>query len=177
MAKDKSSRTVNPATAALKADKAKSIKKNKTLQAKQTAEKLARRNPERLQRQIDELKTHGEKSGGLRPKDKQTLEELERDVKRIRKAREVLGDSFKKPERKDTGGDGVLGKRRRSEDGPRRDWQGQQQQRRRGDGPQSSDSDSDARDIPMPLDTANMPPVPRRQNRPPQRDQPGDECE
>lgn len=147
-------RNVNPATAALKASKKKEIKKSKANLATQRAEKFARRNPNRLQRQIDDLKA-SEASGTLRPKDKQTLEQLEKDLKNVYKAREVLGDKAPqyaqwKGDRRDNEEGGVLGKRRRDDDRGRR--------RREG----SSETDEDVRDVPMPKDVENMPPLPRR---------------
>lgn len=164
-------RTLNPATAHLKSEKARSIKKSKSQQTTLRNEKLARRNPERLQRQIDDLKA-ADALGTLRPKDKQDLERLERDVKAVRKAREALGaaaPSF-----------GAEGRGRRDDNGRGRDgfggagrgrggsgWGGGVLgKRRRGQGDDGGDSDSsetdvDARAIPMPLDVENMPPVPR----------------
>src|ERR1700761_7044962 len=96
-------RSFNPAQQQRKADKQKEIAKNKKQLQNQRNEKLARRNPERLQRQIDELKEL-EQRGALRPKDKETLQQLERDVKGIRRAREALGDAapkFPSHERRD----------------------------------------------------------------------------
>ena len=49
-------RSFNPAQQQRKADKQKEIAKNKKQLQNQRNEKLARRNPERLQRQIDELR-------------------------------------------------------------------------------------------------------------------------
>ncbi|KAF2669017.1 hypothetical protein BT63DRAFT_248227 [Microthyrium microscopicum] len=159
MAKGKE-RSVNPATAALKADKKKSIKKQKTQLAAQRAEKLARRNPDRVQRQIDSLIEQRDANGGaLKAHEKRQLEELERDVLRIRKAREVAGvpDKPEREEREDRryGGDdrrdrGVLGKRGRG---------GERRQRSR---TPESETDEDVRDIPMPGDVENMPPIPRK---------------
>jgi hypothetical protein len=159
----KGERNVNPATAALKASKKAGIKKQKTQLAQQRAEKLSRRNPDRLQRQIDDLNQVKERSGGvLRPKDKETLEQLERDVRAIRKAREMLGDKAPQFKERQGGyrdggnsGDGVLGKRRRDE------GSGARRPTRDGD---SSDTDADIGDMPMPKDVENMPPVPRRQH-------------
>jgi hypothetical protein len=147
-------RNVNPATAALKASKKSQIKKSKANLATQRAEKFARRNPNRLQRQIDDLKA-AEAGGTLRPKDKQTLEQLEKDLRTVHKARELLGDkapSFpqRRDDRRGSGDGGVLGKRRRDDN----------QDRRRRDS--SSETDEDAKDIPMPKDVENMPPLPRR---------------
>ena len=149
----KGERTLNPAAAQRKADKVKALKKSRAQLQVQRTEKLARRNPERLQRQIDELKDVENSGGNLRPKDKQTLEQLEKDVRAVRKAREVLGERAPKfgrgndGERGDRGGSrrgDVLGKRRR--DGER-------------SGSESEDTDEDVRRIPMPRDTP--PPIPR----------------
>jgi hypothetical protein len=147
-------RNINPATAALKASKKSQIKKSKANLATQRAEKAARRNPNRLQRQIDDLKA-AEAAGTLRPKDKQTLEQLEKDLKTVHKARELLGDKApqfaqRREDRRESDDGGVLGKRRRDDNHarPRRD--------------SSSDTDEDAKDIPMPKDVENMPPLPRR---------------
>ncbi|KAF7846192.1 hypothetical protein BT93_L4915 [Corymbia citriodora subsp. variegata] len=145
-------RTINPAQAARKAEKTKALKKSKLEQRSRQNEKLARRNPERLQRQIDELKQLESSGGQLRPKDKQTLEALEKDLKGVRRAREALGD--KAPEfgrRRDDGeGGGHLGKRRRDERAaygrPHREPE--------------SETDEEVRGIPMPRDTP--PPIPRR---------------
>jgi WW domain binding protein 11 len=167
MPKDKKERTVNPATAALKASKSAAIKKSRAAQHAQRSEKLARRNPHRLQQQIDALVASREQNGGvLRPRDKEMLEKLEREVGAVKRARERMGveDKDYKGRRDDDeasgyrrerdGGDrggrggGVLGKRRR-EDGRR----GREEE---------SDTDPEARDIPMPKDVENMPPIPRR---------------
>ncbi|KAI9688142.1 MAG: hypothetical protein M1822_001648 [Bathelium mastoideum] len=152
----KGERTLNPAAAQRKADKAKALKKSRAQIQVQRTEKLARRNPDRLQRQIDELKDVEQNGGGLRPKDRQTLEQLEKDVRAVRKAREVLGDRAPAFGRRSAGeqgsgsafggrAGGVLGKRRR--DGER-------------SGSESEETDEDVRQIPMPRDTP--PPIPRR---------------
>ncbi|KAF2839753.1 hypothetical protein M501DRAFT_1003199 [Patellaria atrata CBS 101060] len=158
MAKEKN---FNPVAAHHKAEKAKNLKKSKAQVAAQRTEKLARRNPERIQRQIDDLKA-AQEAGELRPHDRQRLEQLEKDLKGIRKARETLGDKAPQfSERRNgegegqghgrnrgRGGDSVLGKRRRSGYGEEGD---------------SSETDEDVRDIPMPRDTP--PPLPRREKR------------
>ncbi|KAF2177202.1 hypothetical protein K469DRAFT_677638 [Zopfia rhizophila CBS 207.26] len=150
----------NPVQAAKKAEKQKQLKKQKANLQAQRNEKLARRNPARLQRDIDELKAR-EQSGDIRPHDRQRLAQLEKDVAAIRKARETLGDNAPQfgRERGNEGGDrggsgrgrgrggGILGKRRR--DGG---WKGR-------DGEESSETDEDVKDIPMPRDTP--PPIPR----------------
>lgn len=201
MPKEKS---INPAQAQHKLDKAKALKKGnyftlllvalpppllqpqccsnrekKTGKAEQAArrtEKLARRNPDRLQRQIDELRAAEQASSGkgLNKREKSLLEELERDVKAVRKARETLGE--KAPPLGGRGGDGgggdrggrregrggaggggsgTLGKRRRHDDnghGARRAMTAAQ-----GEESDSSTTES-VRGIPMPRDTP--PPIP-----------------
>jgi hypothetical protein len=156
MAKDKE-RNVNPAQAQRKLEKQKALKKGKAEVAARRNEKLARRNPERIQRQINDLKAVEESGQPLRPRDKQVLEELERDLRAVHKARDALG--VKAPQfarqphhQQGRGGGPVLGKRRRDE---------QQQQRwAESDG---SETDESVRNIPMPRDTP--PPIPRQHRR------------
>lgn len=159
MAKDKE-RAINPAAAQRKQDKQKSLKKGKAEQLARRNEKLARRNPDRLQRQINEFKSMEESGQQLRPRDKEVLEALERDLRAVLKAREALGDKAPKfsqggrdgphgPRRE--GGDHVLGKRRRD------NTFGRQEE---SDG---SETDEDVRRIPMPRDTP--PPIPREYQR------------
>lgn len=154
-------RGANPVAAHAKAEKNKALKKSKASVQAQRAEKLARRNPERLQRQIDDLQATKDAQGGsLRPRDAQQLEQLERDVAAIRKARASLPESQQYRERRPhtsnndrqpRGGnanDTTLGKRRRGFSSEPSD---------------SEATDPEALDIPMPRDTP--PPVPRRQRR------------
>ena len=154
----KGERSVNPAAAQRKADKAKALKKSRVQLQTQRNEKLARRNPDRLQRQIDELHDVEKSGGSLRPKDRQTLEQLERDVRAVRKAREALGERAPTLGRGGTEGGGsrggggrggILGKRRRD---------GRPLGRQDG-GSGSEETDEDVRRIPMPRDTP--PPIPR----------------
>lgn len=153
MPKEKS---INPAAQQRKADKQKAVAKNKKQVQSQRNEKLARRNPERLQRQIDELKEL-ETRGVLRPKDKETLAQLEKDLRGIRRAREALGDAAPKfaERREHHGGDARqeqrdrrqgLGKRRRGEE----DAHAQEDS--------GEETDPEVRSIPMPRDTP--PPIP-----------------
>ncbi|KAF8853127.1 hypothetical protein BDZ45DRAFT_658341 [Acephala macrosclerotiorum] len=156
MPKEKS---INPAQAQRKADKAKAIKKGKAENASRRNEKLARRNPDRLQKQLDELKEITTSGGTLTSHEKTLVESLERDLKAVKKAREALGDAAPKFGRgdrddRDRGGfsgrggrgGGVLGKRRR-------------------DGDAGSESEDDVevpeevKRIPMPRDTP--PPIPK----------------
>ena len=159
-------RAINPAAAQRKAEKQKSIAKNKKQVQGQRNEKLAKRNPDHIQRQIDDLKDL-EARGALRPKDKETLTQLEKDVRGIRRARDALGDAAPKfAERRDRG-DGDA----RDEQRERRQRQQQQHlgKRRRGEeGIHSSgeETDPEVHGIPMPRDTP--PPIPRQRFRDPQ---------
>ncbi|KAL4898785.1 WW domain binding protein 11-domain-containing protein [Aspergillus ambiguus] len=160
MPKDKE-RSVNPAAAQRKLDKQKSLKKSKAEALARRNEKLARRNPDRIQRQINDLKSVEESGQQLRPREKQLLEALEKDLRAVQKAREALGDKAPKfgstePRRGAFGGrgrgdSGVLGKRRRDD----RSHFGQESD--------SSETDEDVRRIPMPRDTP--PPIPREYQR------------
>ncbi|OQD75749.1 hypothetical protein PENDEC_c006G02275 [Penicillium decumbens] len=155
MAKDKE-RSINPAAAQRKQDKQKSLKKGKAEALARRNEKLARRNPDRIQQQINEFKSMEEAGHKLRPRDKEILEALEKDLRSILKAREALGEKAPKfggghqGPRRD--GDAVLGKRRRDEDHGRYPHESD-----------SSETDEDVRRIPMPRDTP--PPIPRQQRR------------
>ena len=152
-------RSFNPAQQQRKADKQKEIAKNKKQLQSQRNEKLGKRNPERLQRQIDELK-ESEQRGALRPKDKETLQQLERDLKGVRRAREALGDAapkFPSHERRDDNRRSA-----RDEQAQRRQQHQHLGKRRRDDeDAHSSDTDPEVRNIPMPRDTP--PPIPRQQ--------------
>ncbi|KKY22591.1 hypothetical protein UCRPC4_g03286 [Phaeomoniella chlamydospora] len=152
MAKDKE-RSLNPAAQQRKLDKAKALKKGKAEAQARRNEKLARRNPDRLQRQIDDLRALEEK-GQIKPREKQMLEELDKDLKAVKKAREALGNKAptfgkERQPRNDNNRDdrGVLGKRR---------WDGE---RRHHESDSGSDTDESVRRIPMPRDTP--PPIPR----------------
>lgn len=159
MPKDKD-RSANPAAAQRKLEKQKELKKGKADALHRKNEKLARRNPERIQRQINDIKQLEESGQKLRPREQQLLEALQRDLRAVQKAREALGDKapqfrneFQGENRRGGGGsggrgrgDGVLGKRRR--DGPF------------GQDSDSSETDEEVRGIPMPRDTP--PPIPRR---------------
>lgn len=162
----------NPVQEQKKADKAKALRKQKATVQAQRNEKLARRNPARIQRDIDQLKEL-DQSGALRPHERQRLTELEKDLAAVNKARAALGDKAPqfKPERRhdDFGergareggrgrGGGVLGKRTR--DGQRKD-------------DDSSDTDADVASIPMPRDTP--PPIPRQRQRKTEGDEPAPE--
>lgn len=139
--------------------------------ANTTVEKLARRNPDRLQKQVDELK-EADGRGGLRPKDKENLVQLEKDLKAVLRAREALGDSAPtfpshqrreggdvRHERRDRGNPRQEQEQRRNHLGKRRRNEEHAQQEPESD----SDTDPEVRDIPMPRDTP--PPVPRKDHR------------
>lgn len=68
-----------------KAQKAKTIKKGKAANLKVRQERLAKRNPFRLQARIDELK------GSTRPHDVKLVAELEMELTAVKKAREAAG--------------------------------------------------------------------------------------
>ncbi|EEH22078.1 hypothetical protein PABG_04289 [Paracoccidioides brasiliensis Pb03] len=165
MAKDKE-RSVNPAQAQRRLEKQKALKKGKAEVQARRNEKLARRNPDRLQRQINDLKAIEESGQPLKPSEKKHLEELERDLRAVKKAREALGDrapTFGRGEARQgahasdrgRGDGGVLGKRRRDGNENSR-WRRHSGE----DGNESSDTDESVRRIPMPKDTP--PPIPRQ---------------
>ncbi|KAJ5474179.1 hypothetical protein N7475_003745 [Penicillium sp. IBT 31633x] len=162
MAKDKE-RSINPAAAQRKQDKQKELKKGKAEALARRNEKFARRNPDRIQRQINQFKEAEASGQQLRPRDKEILEALEKDLRSVLKAREALGEKAPKFEHGGRGGhqgdgarrgrgDGVLGKRGRGSDETRMPRDSD-----------SSDTDEDVRRIPMPRDTP--PPSPRQNQR------------
>ncbi|KAF8429759.1 hypothetical protein EV426DRAFT_703549 [Tirmania nivea] len=73
-----------------KSQKALQIKKSKQAQQKQKQEKLARRNPLRIARQIEELKSL-ESERPLKTHEQKVLKELEGELAGVRRAREALG--------------------------------------------------------------------------------------
>ncbi|KAI1299750.1 WW domain binding protein 11-domain-containing protein [Xylaria venustula] len=141
-------RNFNPVQAQHKADKARAIKKGKAENVARRNEKLAKRNPERLQKQVDDLKQITSSGGKLTAHEQTVLEGLERDLKAVLKAREVLGDkapSFGRSGSRYEGRDtGVLGKRRRDREDISSD---------------DNDVPDDVKSIPMPRDTP--PPIPK----------------
>lgn len=108
---------------------------------------MARKNPERLQKQIDDLKAITTNGGKLSKNEEQVLSGLEKELKAVKKARDALGDqapSFGRGWNRDHDSrPGVLGKRRR------------------GSNASTSEEDipEDVRQIPMPRDTP--PPIPK----------------
>jgi hypothetical protein len=141
-------RSLNPVAAQHKADKQKAKDKKKKQLHSQRNEKLAKRNPERLQAQIDELRAL-EARGALRPKDKETLNQLEKDVRGVRRAREALGDAAPKfAERRDRGGGDVRQEQRERRQGLGKRRRGEEEAQDSG-----SETDPEVRNIPMPRDT------------------------
>lgn len=122
-------------------------------------ERLAKRNPDRLQNQLDELKALESSGGKLTSHEKSLVEGLEKEIKAVKKAREALGEKAPKfgsgsgsrggfggGDRggRDGGrGGGVLGKRRRDDEGST----------------DESEIDEETKRIPMPRDTP--PPIPK----------------
>lgn len=105
---------------------------------------MAKRNPERIQKQIDDLKAITTGGGKLNRHEEQVLEGLEKELKAVQKAREALGDAapqFRRggPPRDGNNEGGVLGKRRRAFDDV--------------DSSSESDVPEDVKSIPMPRDT------------------------
>ncbi|KAI1203597.1 WW domain binding protein 11-domain-containing protein [Nemania serpens] len=135
-------RNFNPVQAQRKVEKAKAVKKGKAEAVARRNEKLAKRNPERLKKQIDDLKQIESSGGKLTTHEQAVLEGLERDYKAVLKARDALGDSapsFGHSGPRHDGRDaGVLGKRRRDRD----DASGT-----------DDDVPDDVKSIPMPRDT------------------------
>ncbi|CAK7202484.1 hypothetical protein SEUCBS139899_005207 [Sporothrix eucalyptigena] len=146
-------RNYNPVQAQRKADKAKAIKKGKADVAAARNERLSKKNPERILKQIEDLKAIPEGGGRLTTHEEQVLEGLEKELKAVVKAREALGDRAPTFGRSETShrdhdrNDGA-GRKRRRDDGD--------------DGNSSADDDvpDDVRRIPMPRDTP--PPIPKR---------------
>ncbi|KAI9817587.1 MAG: hypothetical protein M1827_001199 [Pycnora praestabilis] len=149
-------RSFNPAQAQRKIEKQKALKKGKAEVAARRNERLARRNPDRLQRQVDDLRSAEALGQALNSRERKNLEDLEKDLRAVTRARESLGQQIphstggQKIGRRGTGvlvraglgGGGSLGKRRRGEDGTSNE----------------TETDEDIKKIPMPKDTP--PPVP-----------------
>ncbi|KAL1892895.1 hypothetical protein Sste5346_006788 [Sporothrix stenoceras] len=147
----------NPVQAQRKADKAKAIKKGKADVAAARNERLSKKNPDRIRKQIEDLKAITEGGGKLTTHEQQVLEGLEKELKAVVKAREALGDkapsfgrgdgSYRSNDRNDRHDGGFGGRKRRRDDD---------------DDNTSGDSDvpDDIRSIPMPRDTP--PPIPKR---------------
>ncbi|KAI4092879.1 MAG: hypothetical protein LQ344_003244 [Seirophora lacunosa] len=167
MPKDKS-RALNPATAHLKSEKARSIRKSRAAVSSQRTERLASRNPSRLERQIADLKQSISGDGdGLKGRDKKQLEELERQLGAVRRAREKVGGRVTGGEGGGGGGRGggasVLGKRGRGkEEGGYERRRARREEEEEGLSAASEETDESVRAIPMPRDTPPPVPFPRR---------------
>lgn len=88
-----------------KKEKQKQIKKGKVEKSKIRTEKLARRNPDRIQKQIDELKAL-EESGRISTHDRKQLQELEKDLAAVKKAKETLGPQLEEERAKKKAAEG-----------------------------------------------------------------------
>ena len=126
--------------------------------AAQRIERYAARNPRRLESTISDLYALKESQGGkLSARDQQQLEEAERDVQRVKKAREVLGD--KAPTFKSNRGGGNA--RARGDGRAGRGGSVRLGKRNREDEESSGgETDESVRKIPWPRDTP--PPIPRQ---------------
>jgi len=144
----------NPMQAQKKADKKVAQKKQQKAHQIQRNERLVKRNPHRIERQIADLKAlQGSQAGGLKPRDEQTLAGLEKELKGVLRAREEAGDAA--PKFRAYRGDDEEGEGGRAGRGNRGT------KRRRDD--DESDTDPEVRSIPMPGDTP--PPIPRQKRR------------
>ncbi|KIH94663.1 hypothetical protein SPBR_06056 [Sporothrix brasiliensis 5110] len=146
----------NPVQAQRKADKAKAIKKARN-------ERLSKKNPDRIRKQVEDLKAITEGGGKLTTHEEQVLEGLEAELKAVIKAREALGDKAPTFGRTDVP---HRGHNRHDKHGghdgrDRHDGFGRKR-RRDDDSDNSTDSDVPdyVRSIPMPRDTP--PPIPKR---------------
>lgn len=137
--------------------------------AAQRTERFANRNPRRLESQISDLQSLKESQGGkLSTRDQKQLDELERDVARVKKARETLGDKAPQFGQGRGGHEGSRG-RGDSTNGQRRGGRGGYGglgKRNRDEADESEETDEDVRNIPWPRDTP--PPIPRQRNDRPQ---------
>ncbi|KAG0128314.1 WW domain binding protein 11-domain-containing protein [Tuber indicum] len=79
-----------------KKEKAKQVKKGKAEKQKLRTEKLARRNPDRIQKQIDELQAIAEGGGHMSTGDRKLLADLQRDLAAVKKAKQTLGGGGEK---------------------------------------------------------------------------------
>lgn len=150
------SRPINPAAAQRKLEKTRALRKSKAAIQAQRTTRLATRNPFRLEQTIASLKSLQESQGGkLGPQEKKALEDAERDLVRVRKARETVGVKDGRPPGRREGevaGQGLGVKR------PRREWGTGRTKEEESE--LEEETDEDVRRIPMPRDTP--PPIPRR---------------
>ncbi|KAG8631667.1 hypothetical protein KVT40_000807 [Elsinoe batatas] len=150
MAKD-----INPVTAHAKAQKRATQKKTKLAVLKARTERLAKRNPSRLEKQIADLKSQ-ESNGSLRSRDAELLKTLEKELGQVKKARERTGQGEQEARRAGLadgrGGEGD------------REGRGTKRTRDHRDQSDEESTDEEVRSIPMPRDTP--PPISRRDRRP-----------
>ncbi|KAI5804912.1 hypothetical protein EDC01DRAFT_626823 [Geopyxis carbonaria] len=128
-----------------KSQKAKAIKKGKAATLKTRTEKLSKRDPQRLQRQVDAARALVA-SGDARPHDRKELERLEGELAAVERAREKLG----------LGGGG--GEKRKRDGEEQRERRERLAGRGTAAGGESDSEDSDAGDIPLP--PGPLPPLP-----------------
>jgi len=114
---------------------------------KERAEKLSKRNPDRLQQKVDDLRSLVE-SGHARPHDRKALSDLEKELSAVQKARASLGIEEK-------------GRKRARTDDSKQDNPNRIKIKRDGSGDESDSGDSTSssvREIPLP--PGPLPPVP-----------------
>ncbi|KAK4696947.1 hypothetical protein P7C71_g1057, partial [Lecanoromycetidae sp. Uapishka_2] len=159
MAKDKE-RSINPAAAQRKAEKQKALKKGKAAVAAQRTERFASRNPRKFETTISELQSLKEAQGGkLSARDQKQLEDTEKDLARVKKAREVLGDkapTFSSGRGREDGSRG----RGRGDSRGRGGYHGLGKRGREDEQDSESETDEEVRRIPWPRDTP--PPISRQ---------------
>lgn len=163
------SRPINPAAAQRKLEKTRALRKSKAAIQAQRTTRLATRNPLRLEQTIASLKSLQNSQGGkLGPQEKKALEDAERDLVRVRKARETVGLKDGPPGRIE-GGEGGGGRGRgRGAGGQvsgvkrlRKEMEGKNKgEQESEEEEEDEETDEDVRRIPMPRDTP--PPIPRR---------------
>ena len=136
-------RDVNPVTAHRRAEKAKQIKKSKEQITERRTERLAGRNPQRIEKAIEELKLI-EQGGRLTAVERERLARLEKELTDVERAKRKRPDLRPEPS----------GDRRRDGDEPR----GEKRRRGNEDESDGGSTDPETRRIPMPRDTP--PPIP-----------------
>ena len=167
------SRPINPAAAQRKLEKTRALRKSKAAIQAQRTTRLATRNPLRLEQTIASLKSRQDSQGGkLGPQEKKALEDAERDLVRVRKAREAVGLKDGGPPGRIEGGGGERGGggRGRGAGGQvsgvkrlRKEMEGKnkgEQESEEEEEEKDEETDEDVRRIPMPRDTP--PPIPPR---------------
>ncbi len=113
-------------------------------------ERLSKKNPDRIRKQIDDLKAITEGGGKLTTHEQQVLEGLEKELRAVSKAREALGDKAPTFSRSGPSQHGY----------DRHDGHGRKRQRDEDESSTDGDVPDDVRSIPMPRDTP--PPIPKK---------------